>query len=237
MRKKNRFIMIDGLTGSGKSTVINTMREWITSRERRVFNLKDWNGQAPPMFNEINDFDVYFTHEPTRHWVGAAIRAELSRVDAPYGGEEIAHAFALDREIMYKRLILPALEDGKTVIQDRGVTSSIVYQPVMKNGLTLEQILALPGNALALKHAPDYLILTRLPAQVAYERIKIRAEESKGVFADLEFLKQQEERYASQWFRELFEKNGTSVLALDTSLTLEEVKQNAKQIIGEILHI
>lgn len=235
MQKKNRFIMVDGLTGSGKSTIIKAVQAWAVECGHRVFRLHEWTESRPPSFRDITDFDVYFTNEPTRHWVGAAIRHELSREDNPYGGEELAHAFALDREILYRRLIIPALEAGKTVIQDRGVSSSLVYQPVMKDGIPLETVLALPGNALAMRHAPDALILTKLPAQTAFERIKTRAEESKGVFTDIAFLKLQEERYASTWLKKLFEDHGTKVFHLDTSMPIEDVQKSAKQLIEHIL--
>lgn len=235
MQKKTKFIMVDGLTGSGKSTVIKAVQAWAVECGHRMFRLHEWTESRPPAFEDVANFDVYFTYEPTRHWVGAAIRYELSREDNPYGGEELAHAFALDREIMYKRLIIPALEAGKTVIQDRGVSSSLVYQPVMKNSVPLETILALPGNALALRHAPDALILTKLPAQTAFERIKAREDESKGVFTDLSFLKLQEERYSSQWLKKLFEDHGTQVFQLDTSMPIEDTQKRAKQLIEQIL--
>ena len=235
MRTKGRFIIVDGLTGSGKSTVLQAVTDWAVDCGHRIFRLQDWKESSPPRFEDICDYDVYFTHEPTRSWVGAAIRQELSRTDFPYGGEELAHAFALDRELQYRRLIIPALEAGKTVIQDRGVSSSIVYQPVMQNSVPLATILSLPGNTLAMEHAPNALVLTRLNAQEAAARIASRAGESTGVFADQEFLKKQEERFASDWFRELFESRGTRVFHLDTGGTLQESQTRATQLIDLIL--
>jgi thymidylate kinase len=236
MRRSGRFIMVDGMTGSGKSTVMKAIRDWSHACEHRVFSLNDWHEATPPSFKDISEHDVYFTYEPTRTWVGQAIRYELSRVDNPYGGKELAHAFALDRQIMYRRLILPALEAGKTVIQDRGVSSSLVYQPVMPDSVALEDVLSLPGNSLAMEHAPDALILTKLSAQTAHERITSRQDDSKGVFADLTFMKQQEERFASSWLQSLFEKHGTSIFELDTSGTLEQSQQRATTLIDHILN-
>jgi len=227
--------MVDGLTGSGKSTIMNAVHGWAVACGHRIWRLQDWKEPAPPRFEDIADYDVYFTYEPTRSWVGSAIRYELSREDEPYGGEELAHAFALDREISYRRLIIPALKAGKTIIQDRGVGSSLVYQPVMPRSVPLETVLALPGNKLALLHAPDALILTRLDAEVAMERIRARCDDSKGVFADLNFIKTQGERFASAWLKELFETQGTRVLELDTGGTLKESQTRATELIEEIL--
>ena len=235
MSQNGRFIIVDGLTGSGKSTVLSAVTQWAVECGHRIFRLQDWKEPNPPRFEDIQDYDVYFTFEPTRTWIGAAIRHELSRTDLPYGGEELAHVFSLDREIQYRRLIIPALCAGKTIIQDRGVSSSIVYQPVMPNSVPLETILSLPGNKLALQHAPSALVLTKLPATVAAQRISQRGGESKGVFADVEFLKKQEERFASDWFRELFESRGTKVFELDTSGSLEVSQKLATELTDHIL--
>lgn len=228
--------MVDGITGSGKSTILKAVHEWAQESGFRIFHLRDWSNEEPPQFETLREFDIYFTYEPTRTWVGAAIRYELSREDEPYGGEELAHAFALDRQINYRRFIIPALREGKTIIQDRGVSSSLVYQPIMPQSVPLETVMALPGNTLALHHAPDALILTKLPAQVAYERLEQRDEESKGVFTHLTFLQKQEERFASEWLKNIFTSHGTRVYELDTSQTLEESQRQARKLIERILN-
>ena len=236
MQTQGKFIIVDGLTGSGKSTLLDAVTAWAVECGHRTWRLQDWKEAVPPRFQDMPDYDVYFTFEPTRTWIGAAIRHELSRTDLPYGGEELAHAFALDRELQYRRLIIPALQAGKTIIQDRGVSSSIIYQPVMPNSVPVETILSLPGNKLALEHAPTALVLTKLPAPVAASRIEQRGGDSKGVFADIEFLKKQEERFASDWFRELFESRGTKLFELNTSGSLEESRRRATELINHILN-
>lgn len=233
--RKGTFIMIDGPTGSGKSTVIKAIQAWATQCNHRIFSTYDWKQPEPPIFEHIPEFDVLFSYEPSRTWVGSAIRYEMSRDDNPYTGEELAHAFALDRSILYKRLIIPALLAGKTVIQDRGLGSSCVYQPIMPNSVPLENILSLPGNQTALAWAPDHLILTQTTPDVIMKRIKERSDDHKGVFADPNFIQEQVKRYASNWLRELFEKQGTTVHAFSTSQSLEETQKSATQLIHSIL--
>ena len=235
MSRKGRFIIVDGIAGSGKSTVLKSVHAWAEDCDHRIFHLSDWESLEPPTYDQVRDNDVFFTYEPTRTWVGSTIRYELSREDNPYGGEELAHAFALDRQIMYRRLIIPALEDGKTIIQDRGVSSSLVYQPIMPNSVPLETIIKLPGNQLALEHAPNALILATVTAQVAHERIQNRDDDSKGVFANPEFLKKLEHRFKETWFRELFESRGTSIFELDTGGTLEDSSKRATNLVNHIL--
>ncbi len=229
--------MIDGIAGSGKSTIVRSADAWAKRCGHRVFDLQVWmkEHKDPPTFSEVAEHDVFFTSEPTRTWVGAAIRFELSRTDEPYSGTSLAHAFSLDREIMYKRLIIPALEAGKTVIQDRGVCTSLVYQPIMPDGMSLRKLMKLPGNALALKYAPDALILTDLDATTAVERLRGRSEESRGVFADLAFLQKVTRRFRSRWFSLLFQHYGSSVHSFDTDIPLPEMLARSEKLLDHLL--
>lgn len=235
MHTKGRFIIVDGITGSGKSTLLRAVQAWAEACHHRVFRLSDWTQDAPPRFEDVTEYDVYFTYEPTRTWVGRAIRYELSREDEPYGGEELAHAFSLDRQIMYRRLIIPALAAGKTIIQDRGVSTSLVYQPIMPSSVPLETVMRLPGNRLALEYAPNALVLTKLPAKTALTRIEERRDDLKGVFAQREFLQKLEARFEEPWLKELFEQRGTVVYNLDTSGPLDDTNLKAQQLIDHIL--
>lgn len=235
MQRTGRFILVDGIDGSGKSTLIQAMKGWSEACEHRVFDLHDWTEDTPPRFEDMAEFDTYFTYEPSRTWIGRAIRYELINKDQAYGAEEIAHAFALDREIMYRRLVLPALHAGKTVIQDRGVSTSIIYQAGMDGGLPLEAILHLPGNALAMKHAPDALILTKLPAEVALSRISSREKDDQAIFEQLNLLKRFEQRFAEPWFRDLFTSHGTRVFELDMTGTEADTNLRAQQLVDHIL--
>ncbi len=239
MPRHGLFIMIDGIAGSGKSTLLHVAKEQERAKGRRVFDLREWTKTHadPPNFTDVSDHNVFFTYEPTRQWIGAAIRFELSRTDHPYSGESLAHAFALDREIMYTRLIIPALRAGMTVIQDRGVCTSIVYQPIMTGGIQLEDLLKLPGNALAMQYSPDHLILTKLSPEIAVERLKQRDEESKGVFANLDFLRKVDERFRSDWFKELFTSKGTTIHSLSTAGSLDESISHSKQLLSKILNL
>jgi thymidylate kinase len=212
------FLMIDGIAGSGKSTILRAAQAEVKRLGLRVFDLVEWTKtqQAPPSFEDVKDFDVLFTFEPTKQWVGSAIRYELSVTGGLYGGETHAHAFSLDREIQYRRLILPCLKAGKTVIQDRGITTSMVYQPVMKGGISFEKLIELPGNRLALTQVPDVLLLTDLNVQTAMERIKSRSDDGKGIWADPVFLTKVSQRFRSDWFSKFFMDRGTCVHTFDT---------------------
>ena len=216
--RTGKFVVIDGIAGSGKSTLIKAAKFWAEQRDYKIFDLLDWTkeNRNPPTYEQVADHDIFFTFEPTKTWVGAAIRYELSRTDQPYSGLVAAQAFSLDRLIMYNRLIIPALKAGKKIIQDRSVSTSIAYQPAMDDSVSLEELVQLPGNALALKNAPDLLVLTDLEPENIIERIQNRNDDNKGVYQDVEFMKQIAERYRAEWYSQLFLDHGSSVHTFDT---------------------
>lgn len=233
---KSKFVVVDGITGSGKSTIIQAFRGWADNSGRRVFDLQTWYDAhpEPPTIENVKDFDLLMTFEPTKAWIGSAIRYEMSRDDDPYTALALAQAFSLDRLVQYKRLIIPALKAGKSIIQDRSVTSSIAIQPIMEGGPSLKDLIALPGNALALLHPPTDLILTNLDAKIATERLAKRAEFSKGVFEREKLLRSVHDRYYSNWFEELFISRGSTIHKIDTGSSIEELQQNAIKLITSI---
>lgn len=233
-----KFVVVDGLTGSGKSTILRAIKQWSLDCGHKIFDLEEWSKKhyRPPMFDEVADFDVYFTFEPSKSWIGSAIRQEMSRTDQPYSSLELAQAFSLDRLIQYRRLILPALQAGKIVIQDRSVTSSIFIQLSQEpRTLAIGDLLALPGNAMAMEHAPDVLVLTHVKPETAAERLQARANESKGVFEDPELLRRMAEVTSSEWFSKLFSDRGTSVHHFNADVSKEQMETDAKKLIEQIL--
>lgn len=227
------FIMMDGVAGSGKTTVIRSMYEWMQS-SFVCFRLEDWKNSELPSEKDIIESDVLFTYEPTRNWVGGALRYEMFH-DKSYSGISHAHAFALDRELLYRRIIIPALQSGKMIIQDRGISTSLVYQTLMENGLSISDIQLLPGNQLALEYIPDHLILIDCPIETVISRIRSRIDESKGQYADVEFLKKVDARFREQWFLDIFRSRKTKIHSFSTQGTLEETKKSAIRLLYSIL--
>lgn len=226
--RPGQFLVLDGLTGSGKGTVSQALAQEAARQGKRVFSLSEWSKthRDPPTIEEIGEADVLFTFEPTKTWVGAAIRYELSRTDRRYSGRKLAHAFSLDREIMYRRLIVPALAAGKQIIQERSVSSSILLQPIMPDNVLLGELLEMEGNQLAFEHAPSDLLLLHTTPETAVERIQSRADEDKGVFQDPSFIQRSYERLHAEWFRDLFERQGTRSRWLDAEqLEAETVRE------------
>ena len=107
MKNKGYFISFEGIDGSGKSTQIQKLAEFLEAR----------------------DFDIVITREPGGSKGGEEIRNLLlqGNVDRWSAETEIL-LFTAARRDHLERIILPALEEGKIVICDRFTDSTIIYQ-------------------------------------------------------------------------------------------------------------
>ncbi|HJX06392.1 MAG TPA: thymidylate kinase [Candidatus Nanoarchaeia archaeon] len=228
------FVIIDGLDGSGKSLIVNGLADCLKKQGKRVFELKEYwkSSHSLPEPEELYDYDVIISAEPTYSLVGYAIREEIIRHNKrDYSALTTATAYSLDRLILYQRIILPLLEKGKTIIQDRSVTTSIVYQPIQAEPLSLNKVLSLKGNQLALEHRPDLLLITDVKPEVCMERLGAReGKKDNSIFENLEFQRKAYKRFKSKWFRKLFEERGSRVVYLDASKSKEEVVAEAVRI-------
>ncbi len=100
------FIAFEGGEGSGKSTQIQLLAQWLI-------------GQGQP---------VFATHEPGATSVGKAIRALLLETDEPITPRSEALLFAADRAHHVETELRPMLAAGRHVLCDRYIDSSIAYQ-------------------------------------------------------------------------------------------------------------
>ncbi len=234
-----KFVMVDGLDASGKGTIVRAFGEWASRNGLRVLYFNDYcmENHRFPEFEEVSDYDAIVTDEPTYSYVGQAIREEMIKNnDRKYSAISIAQAFALDREILYKRLVIPALKAGKYIFQERGVISSVVYQPVHER-IPLSEIINLPGNRLALQNSPNLLIILKVSADVIIQRLGLRAKKDDSIYENLIFQRKLEERYSSDWLRQLFEQHGSKVVYIDTNppKAIEETKEEAIRILEEFI--
>ena len=143
MGKKGIFIVIEGLDGSGKTT------------------------QATFLANKLSlSHNVVLTAEPSRGKIGAFIREGCLYEDKRLPTEAEALLFAADRiEHMYRE-VKPALDEGKLVICDRYIYSSLAYQG--SAGLSLEWIKTINVRALQ----PDFSIFLDVSPERVIERLK-----------------------------------------------------------------
>lgn len=143
MSKKGVFICIEGLDGSGKST------------------------QAKLLTKKLNKagYNAIYTAEPSQGKIGKFIRKRLfEQKRMPTSAEALL--FAADRIEHVQNEVAPALIEGKIVVSDRYVYSSLAYQG--SAGLSLDWIEAVNANA----KRPDLCILIDVEPSVVLKRLK-----------------------------------------------------------------
>ena len=234
-----KFVMVDGPDGSGKGTIVSGLAELARAKLMKVLDLREYcrvNGRFPSE-EEIGDADALVSCEPTFCFAGKAIREELVRTSGrKYSARSLAQAFSLDREMLYQAVIIPALKAGKFVFQERGLISSLVYQPVQER-IQLSELLNLPGNRLAIQNAPSLLLIARVSPETAVKRLGLRAKKDNSIFDSLAFQRKVIDRYSSEWLRRLFEHHGSKVEYIDTDepKSEEETRRETVEIVEKAI--
>ncbi len=140
------FITFEGGDGSGKTTQIQSVREWFESR-----------GIA-----------VVVTREPGGTELGTTLRHLVQMGPEDVDPRTEALLYAADRAYHVSTLIRPALEAGTVVLCDRYIDSSLAYQGAARN-LGVDEIRSLSQWATGDLH-PDVTLLLDLPPEVAARR-------------------------------------------------------------------
>jgi thymidylate kinase len=232
------LIMIDGIDGSGKSTVVQAWKDYLTSQGNAIFDLKRYwqTAEKYPELHELKSYDFIFSCEPTYTGIGKVIREELIKNNAGYSAQALAEAYSLDRLVLYKKIIIPLLQDEKVIIQDRGVSTTLTYQNIQNKKFTFAKIAEFPGNKLALENRPDHLIIAKISAEKAATRISSRLDkDDNAIFEKLNFLKKATEIFYSDQYQKIFTDRDTKIHYLNTEAEIDIMKQEATDLLKKII--
>ncbi len=232
------FIMIDGIDGGGKSTIVDAWKKYLSDQGNTIFDLKKYfleNGRYPEI-SEMDHYDFIFSAEPTHTGVGKILRDELASTKNNYPPEIIAEAHSVDRMILYTKAIIPALKNDRIVIQDRGLSTSLAYQPCQDENLTLQKVSQYAGNRLATQYRPDHLVIVDIDPQVAYDRLTSRHDkQDNAVFEKLDFMKKSVQKFKDDEFKNLFLSLGTHLHYLSGEQKIDIMEQQAIDLLKTIL--
>ncbi|MEK7473116.1 MAG: hypothetical protein AAB668_00075 [Patescibacteria group bacterium] len=235
---RGRLIVIDAIDGGGKNTVAEAMKRAIRESGRSLLDLDAAAEEAGHTFVYDEGASEYFENrdailvsQPTHVGIGRVIREEIMKSKA-YDARSTAQAFALDRQVLYTRTILPFLraKPGRIVVQVRGLMSSLTYQTIQAEDegskLSVEQLLEIPGNRLELSRRPDLALLLMITPKMAAKRLAGRVEKMDGdKFADPRFQARVSLRYRAKDVLEPFERLGTKIVFIDAEKSKEEVAE------------
>jgi len=163
-------------------------------------------------------FDAVYTTEPGRGELGKFIRASVLQGKKRVPRVVEAVLFAVDRVEHLEKDVKPALMEGKVVVSDRCVYSSLAYQGAA--GLDLEWIEEVNRFALP----PDLALYIDVPPEVVVKRIRRK----KSVMERLETQRRVKEVYMK------FVDNG-KLMPIDGDRKKIEVEKNILTVVLEFL--
>jgi dTMP kinase len=141
-----RFIALDGLDGTGKSTQCRLLAEWLRGQGHDVVTCRDPGGT--PLGDAIRPILLDHKHDMT-----PAAEAML---------------FMASRAELVAQVIRPAIAAGRWVVSDRYLLANVVYQG-HAGGLNVDELWQI-GRVSTGGVEPDLTIVLDLPVERANER-------------------------------------------------------------------
>jgi dTMP kinase len=190
------FITFEGIDQSGKSTQIELLAHALKNAGIPAISVREPGGTT--LGDQIRDILLGPEHGGMDAWTEALL-------------------YAAARAQLVSKVIVPALDRGKTVISDRYIDSSLVYQGIAR-GLGVEKILnvnlAATGGLL-----PDLTFVFHLDVDKSRERLAVRGTaEDRIECQPLPFHRCVEEGY-----RQIEEMFPGRIIGLDACDSVEDI--------------
>ena len=200
----SEFITFEGIDGCGKSTVASIIAQRLKAQGK----------------------NVELTLEPTKTWLGEAVRRSYTEKINPYTE---AFLFLADRAT-HTDWIKEKMAQEKIVISDRYSDSTVAYQAAHFHqkfgGPMPEYVKWLQETSKSVIITPNLTLLFDIDPEISLARLTGRAEIEK--FETLENLKLVRENYLA------IAKNSAHFKIIDSSKSLEEVTEEVWKIIQEL---
>lgn len=202
---KGLFISIEGGDGSGKSTALS----YATERLRK------------------EGYEFLLTREPGGNRISEEIRnIILDKNNTDEDPKTEALLYAASRRQLMAEDIFPLLNQGKIVITDRYIDSSLAYQGYGR-GLGVKEILQI--NMFAIDgRMPDWTLFFDVRPEVALKRIAAHRE-NKVDRLDQEKVSFHERVYRG--YKELSKEYKDRYLRIDGEKSIEEVQEETYRIL------
>ena len=195
------FVTVEGLDFSGKSTLMRNLKALLLELD------------PPP----------YFTREPGGTPAAERIRALLLDPEVEMDPWTEAYLYAAARADLVRREILPRLRNGRLVLCERFLDSSLAYQGYGR-GLGLAAVRAMNAWAVG-DMVPDLTVYLRLSAE---ERAR-RARESGAPLDRVEKVGDDFMYRVEEGFEEISRSEPDRVRVLEATLPPEELAEAVRQ--------
>ena len=203
---KAKFITLEGIEGSGKTSSIKSITDLLDKR----------------------NISYIVTREPGGSSIGKELRAILLHPDTEISPEVELMLMLSDRKDHVEKIILPNLEKGNWVVSDRFMDSSIAYQG---GGRQLGKKLIISVAEYLNLPQPDLTLLFDLPVEISLSRVKARGDLDRFEKEEIEFHKRIRNTYL-----DLATSNSNRIKIIDSSQKIESMLNNVKKAIEKLFN-
>lgn len=203
---KGLFIVMEGPDGSGKTTQINLLKEYL----------------------EEAGYECLITREPGGTVIGEEVRQLILNPEH----KEMSPVtemllYAASRAQLVHEVIGPALEEGKIVISDRFVDSSIVYQGIARKlGISTVSAVNAPGIGI---YRPDGIFFIDLSEEEGLRRKKEQKNLDRMEQEGIDF-----HHMVSEGYRKVL-SGRTEVMKIDGGRSIDTIQKKIRNHVDELL--
>tara|TARA_Y100000588_G_scaffold331702_1_gene369484 strand:+ start:8463 stop:9083 length:621 start_codon:yes stop_codon:yes gene_type:complete len=201
---ETKFITLEGIEGSGK-----------TSSIKSITNLLDERG-----------ISYVVTREPGGSSIGSELRSILLDPQTNISSEVELMLMLADRKNHVEQVILPNLKTGNWVISDRFMDSSFAYQG---GGRELDTKMINSFSRNLNLPIPDLTLLFDVPVEISLSRVKARGELDRFEQEEIDFHNRIREAYL-----ELAEQNVNRIQIIDSSQAIEDMLKSVEEKINNL---
>lgn len=203
--KKGLFITFEGPDGCGKTTQMNLLAEYLKNFGK----------------------EVLLTREPGGKGLGEKVREILLNYEGPVSDRCESFLFLADRAQNIDIIVNPAVEEGKIVLCDRHIDSTVAYQGYGR-GLNIQRINMLNDIATNGKK-PDLTFVFDIDVETSMKRVG--KDKDRLESAGIEFHNRVRNGYL-----ELAKQEPQRIKVLDASKTIDEIHNNVINIIEKTIN-
>jgi len=204
---ETKFITLEGIEGSGKTSSIKKITDLLDSKE----------------------ISYVVTREPGGSSIGNKLRSILLDPKTNISSEVELLLMLADRKDHVEQVILPNLKKGNWVISDRFMDSSFAYQG---GGRKLDRKMIDSFSRNLNLPIPDLTLLFDVPVEISLLRVKARGELDRFEQEEIDFHNRIREAYL-----ELAKQNVDRIQIIDSSRAIEDmfkiVEEKIKNLFNE----
>ena len=202
--KKGLFITFEGADGCGKTTQLNLLAEYLKKQ----------------------GYDVVVTREPGAKGLGEKIREFLLNYDGVVSDRCEAFLFLADRAQNIDVIVNPAVSEGKIVLCDRHIDSTLAYQGYGR-GQDIERINNL-NNIATNGRKPDLTFVFDIDVETSQKRVGSNKDRMER--AGIDFHNRVRNGYL-----ELAKNEPERIRVIDATKSIEDIQFEVRNILDLIL--